>query len=82
MGAQIRYLKFFNYFWANNVFIYAFLAIALLSLIYLVRPNSIHDPRSRPLIAISRQLVNPADKSSDTDLIRQKIEKQVRSNRV
>ena len=34
-GVQIEYLKFFSFFWTNNVFIYAFLIIMLLTSIYL-----------------------------------------------
>lgn len=34
-GIQIENLDFFNYFWTNNVFIYAFLAISFLTLVFL-----------------------------------------------
>ncbi|CAM9758325.1 unnamed protein product [Scytosiphon promiscuus] len=36
-NVQVRYVRFFTYFFANNVFIYALLLIALLSAIYLSR---------------------------------------------
>jgi LMBR1 domain-containing protein 1 len=35
-GVQIAYLKFFTYFWANNIFIYSFLAMSVLTFIYLM----------------------------------------------
>ena len=35
-GTQIRYMKFFSYFFQNNVFIYAILAMFILTCIYLV----------------------------------------------
>mmetsp|Transcript_4613 Transcript_4613/g.6310 ORF Transcript_4613/g.6310 Transcript_4613/m.6310 type:complete len:548 (-) Transcript_4613:238-1881(-) len=39
-GTQIRYLKFFKWFWTNNVFVYAFLVISLLTSLYLAcRPR-------------------------------------------
>lgn len=34
-GTQIQYLSFFNYFWVNNVFVYAILVVALLTALYL-----------------------------------------------
>lgn len=34
-GTQIQYLSFFKYFWVNNVFVYALLAFALLTALYL-----------------------------------------------
>lgn len=34
-GVQIEYLKFFSFFWTNDVFIYAFLIIMLITSIYL-----------------------------------------------
>jgi LMBR1 domain-containing protein 1 len=34
-GAQIKYLKFFRYFFANHVFIYALLGMSFLTLVYL-----------------------------------------------
>lgn len=42
-GVQIEYLKFFTYFWANNIFIYAFLAMTVLTFVYLMcKPNDQH----------------------------------------
>jgi hypothetical protein len=39
-GLQIYNLKFFRIFWRNNVFIYAFLAIMVLTALYLAcRPR-------------------------------------------
>jgi LMBR1 domain-containing protein 1 len=35
-GVQIAYLKFFTYFWANNIFIYSFLSMFLLTFMYLM----------------------------------------------
>lgn len=35
-GTQVRNLQFFRYFWQNNVFLYAMLFLAFLSLIYFV----------------------------------------------
>lgn len=35
MGTQVQYLTFFSWFWEANIFIYAFLAVALLTTIYL-----------------------------------------------
>lgn len=37
VAVQVRYVRFFRYFFANNVFVIALLALALLSAIYLVR---------------------------------------------
>ena len=37
LAVQVRYVRFFRYFFANNVFVIALLALALLSAIYLVR---------------------------------------------
>mmetsp|Transcript_15419 Transcript_15419/g.33528 ORF Transcript_15419/g.33528 Transcript_15419/m.33528 type:complete len:560 (+) Transcript_15419:491-2170(+) len=34
-GTQVQYLAFFSYFWVYNVFVYAILAVALLTAIYL-----------------------------------------------
>lgn len=34
-GTQVQYLQFFNYFWTTNAFIYAFLAMSLLTTLYL-----------------------------------------------
>ena len=34
-GVQIEYLKFFSFFWTNNVFIYALLIVMLLTSVYL-----------------------------------------------
>lgn len=34
-GTQIHYLKFFNYFWTNNVFVYMLLAFSVLTALYL-----------------------------------------------
>ena len=34
-GVQIENLQFFQYFWTNNVFIYAFLAFTFLTMLYL-----------------------------------------------
>jgi len=39
-GTQIKYLKFFSYFWAYNIFIYVILGLSFISLIFLlVRPD-------------------------------------------
>lgn len=39
-GVQIENLQFFNYFWRNNVFIYALLAVAALTTLFLIcRPK-------------------------------------------
>ena len=35
-GTQIRYMKFFSFFFLNNVFIYAFLIMCLLTFLYLM----------------------------------------------
>jgi len=41
-GVQIQYLKFFQYFWVNKVFEYAWLVIAFLTSIYLAcRPTDV-----------------------------------------
>jgi len=34
-GVQVRNLRFFNYFWVNNVFIYGFLLFTFLTMLYL-----------------------------------------------
>jgi len=40
MGTQVQYLKFFSFFWVNDVFIYAFFCISFLATCYLVcRPR-------------------------------------------
>ena len=36
-SSTMRYLKFFRYFWAYNAFLFAILAVVLLSAIYFVR---------------------------------------------
>jgi LMBR1 domain-containing protein 1 len=39
-GVQIMYLQFFSYFWVNDVFIYAFMALNVLTMLYLLcRPR-------------------------------------------
>jgi LMBR1 domain-containing protein 1 len=39
-GVQIMYLQFFSYFWTNNIFVYAFMALNVLTVIYLLcRPR-------------------------------------------
>jgi LMBR1 domain-containing protein 1 len=39
-GVQIMYLQFFSYFWTNDVFIYAFMALNILTMLYLLcRPR-------------------------------------------
>ncbi|CAM9397868.1 unnamed protein product [Heterosigma akashiwo] len=39
-GVQIKYMKFFNYFFANNVFVIILLVLAGLSTVYLIlRPQ-------------------------------------------
>ena len=35
-GVQVKYLKFFSYFWTTNAFVYAILGMAVLSAIYLL----------------------------------------------
>lgn len=40
-GSQIQHLQFFRYFWTNNVFIWALIAIAFITLVYLIiRPRN------------------------------------------
>jgi len=40
MGTQVQYLKFFSFFWKNDVFVYIFAIIAFLSTLYLLcRPR-------------------------------------------
>lgn len=40
-GTQIRFMKFFKYFYTNNAFIIALIIVAFLSLlVFLIRPNS------------------------------------------
>ena len=34
-GTQVQYMRFFRYFWTNNVFVYALLCFSLLTVIYL-----------------------------------------------
>ncbi|RHY33312.1 hypothetical protein DYB32_001731 [Aphanomyces invadans] len=73
MGIQLRYMKGFSLFWVHNVFLYAILAIVLLTTLYLVRDC----PPRRCALLKHRQAVRPRDTSSKTDAIRKKIEKQV-----
>ena len=40
-SSTMRYLKFFRYFWAYNAFLFAILAVVLLSAIYFVRTRHI-----------------------------------------
>ena len=50
-GIQVQNLKFFNYFWTTNAFIYAFLAISFLTMLYLAcKPgdkNAVNGPALR-----------------------------------
>lgn len=51
-GAQIKYLMFFKFFFENNVFIYTFFAMSLVTLIYLIfypadKPASPSELRSK-----------------------------------
>ena len=37
LGVQVQYLKFFTLFFANDVFIYAFFCISILTALYLIK---------------------------------------------
>lgn len=37
LGVQVQYLQFFTYFFANNVFIYVFFVISILTALYLIK---------------------------------------------
>lgn len=55
-GTQIQYLEFLSYFWQNNVFIYAILALNGLTLIWLlIQPRDVAAEVERELDALANE---------------------------